>query len=73
MSAAFVCDLDGFKREVAKFCRHAESGKWTTEALEAGWRSVLLHYFNMNGDDADRAIAVTYLEYGNRRLIQLTI
>jgi hypothetical protein len=70
MSEEFSCDLNGFKRQIASFCHKAESGKWSPEALDLGWRSVLLHYLNMQGSEADRIIAVSYLEYGNRRYVE---
>lgn len=63
----FACSLESFKREVAKFCRRAESGEWTKEQIDLGFKSVALSYLNMEGDEADRTISVGYLEYAMRR------
>lgn len=65
--AGFACDLDGFKRQVAKFCQRAEGGEYSAEALDLGMRTLRLHYLNLQGDGAAALIATSYLEHAARR------
>jgi hypothetical protein len=63
---AFQCSLEDFKQMVAKYCRHFDEGI-RGEPLDASFKCITLHYLNMIGDAADKAIAVTYMEFAMRR------
>lgn len=58
----FQSDLETFKRLVAKFLGHCVDGV-RGEALDAAFKCVTLHYLNLQGSDADRFIAIGYMDF----------
>lgn len=62
----FSCNLEGFKQAVAEFTKAAPT--CDAESLENGFKAVGLLYLGMTEEHpADRAIAVSYLNYASRR------
>ena len=66
----FACDLEEFKRVVAKFINHAANFDITFDALSQAHKLVGLSYLNLIVKErSDIPIAVSYLEFANKRFI----
>jgi hypothetical protein len=62
----FSCNLEEFKQGVAEFTKAAPA--CDAESLENGFKAVGLLYLGMTEEHpADRAIAVSYINYASRR------
>ncbi|GEM_PF-5687351 len=66
--STFTCDLEGFKRQVAEFCKAAPSAE-NLDQLEAGFKCVSLHYFGIQpvpaAGSAAEIMAVSSLDYAS--------
>jgi hypothetical protein len=58
----FSCDIEEFRKVVAKFIGYMDDGV-NGESLNLAFRCVLLHYLNFNGNDSDIILASGLLEY----------
>lgn len=67
--STFTCDLEGFKKIVADFCKAAPTAD--ADQLEAGFKCMGLHYLGITptpeSGSATEILAVSALEYAGRR------
>lgn len=67
--STFTCDLEGFKKVTAEFCKAAPTAD--ADELEAGFKCVGLHYLGITPTPAKGSaaeiMAVATLDYAARR------
>lgn len=70
MSSSFACDLETFKKAVAKFVKHASDDSVTADALDQAFKLVGLYYLNrISASPSDDVIAASYYEFAARHKI----
>lgn len=66
----FACDVETFKTTVTKFLKHCDDPKVTREALDQAWKLVCLRYLNLNCDELEMTVAVSYITYASKRNLE---